>query len=288
MKICPACRTQYSDDTLRFCLQDGTPLAGGFGTDTPTIVLGETETVTSQSGRENVPYSEQWQQSQVTHVAKPKPEKRGSNTAIAVAATAFGMLLLFGVVGIGAWLFLRNPVQPSVQETGNTVKIPVSTLNPGVTATPMQTATRPAAIPSPANPVVTSPPPVDESQNRSEVSARIDSWKSQAESLNLNAYMSHYAGTVDYYRKSGASVAFVRADKQRAFLRYSSIRVDLSNKSVTIDASGQTATAVFDKEWDFQGNGSSMGKVRQMMRLRKFNGEWLITAEKDLKLYYKR
>lgn len=27
MKFCPQCRSSYSDDTLRFCLQDGTPLA---------------------------------------------------------------------------------------------------------------------------------------------------------------------------------------------------------------------------------------------------------------------
>ena len=29
MKYCPACSSQYSDDTLSFCLQDGTPLEGG-------------------------------------------------------------------------------------------------------------------------------------------------------------------------------------------------------------------------------------------------------------------
>jgi hypothetical protein len=100
--------------------------------------------------------------------------------------------------------------------------------------------------------------------------------------------MTHYAPTVDYYSKRAASAAFIRADKQRAFSRYDSISIDISNLSVTVDASGRSATAVFDKEWDFSGNGSSSGKVRQMIRLRNVDGEWLITAEKDLKVYYTR
>lgn len=41
-------------------------------------------------------------------------------------------------------------------------------------------------------------------------------------------------------------------------------------------------------EWDFQGSDDSSGKVRQMMRLRKINGQWLITAERDLNLIYKK
>ena len=93
MKICPSCKTQYSDDTLSFCLQDGTPLAAGFSSDTPTVVLGETETVAARRGdRVNVHVgdsgSSAWQQSQVTHVATQRPERQGSNTPIAVAATA--------------------------------------------------------------------------------------------------------------------------------------------------------------------------------------------------------
>jgi hypothetical protein len=36
MKHCPTCGTNYSDDTLRFCLEDGTPLAEG--DETATVV----------------------------------------------------------------------------------------------------------------------------------------------------------------------------------------------------------------------------------------------------------
>lgn len=282
MKTCPACRTQYSDDTLQFCLQDGTPLVGGPSGETPTVVLGETETVVT-SGRGSAPTA--WPQSQVTHVATGVLEPKRPNTAIAVVATICGMLVLFGIIGAAVWIFLLDPGRQVAQNSNANVTGGVANNTaPGTKASP--------ATNSASSPVRTvdppSPPPVDDSQVRSEVSQRLTSWKSRAESLDLNGYMGHYAGTVDYYRKSGASSAFVRADKLRAFSRYSSMRVNLSNMSVSTDPSGQEATVTMDKEWDFQGNGTSSGKVRQLMRLRKINGQWLITAEKDLKVYYTR
>jgi hypothetical protein len=98
--------------------------------------------------------------------------------------------------------------------------------------------------------------------------------------------MSHYAATVDYYNKRGASVGSVRADKQRAFTTYDSIRITLSNMTVTPDASGDGATAVFDKEWVFEGVKYSAGKVQTQLKLKKVNGQWLISGERDLKVYY--
>jgi len=40
MKRCPECRRDYFDDTLNFCLDDGTPLlAGPASTEQQTVVL---------------------------------------------------------------------------------------------------------------------------------------------------------------------------------------------------------------------------------------------------------
>src|SRR5215211_2144455 len=36
MKQCPTCGTNYADDTLRFCLEDGTPLVDGV--EQPTVI----------------------------------------------------------------------------------------------------------------------------------------------------------------------------------------------------------------------------------------------------------
>jgi hypothetical protein len=57
--------------------------------------------------------------------------------------------------------------------------------------------------------------------------------------------------------------------------------------TVTPDASGERATAVFDKEWNFSGaEKTSAGKVKQQLQLKKVNGQWLISGERDLKVYY--
>lgn len=284
MKTCPACNTQYSDDTLLFCLQDGTPLSGSG--DTPTVVLSETETVARGSGT-------QWQPSQVTHVATARPRAKGSNTTIAVILTVVGMLVLFSFVGIGAWIFFKNSNGPIVTNTNiaNNANFPGGT-NVIRTPTPGSTNT-PAVSNNDQRPPVhagtpTTPPSFNEEQERGEVSQRVERWRSGLESRDLNGYMDNYAPTVDYFRRRGASASTVRADKARAFALYSTMRVNVSNMAVTVGPSGETATAAFDKEWTFSGRDTSSGKVRSQLEFRKINGRWLITAERDLRVYYTR
>ncbi len=293
MKTCPACKTQYSDDTLSYCLQDGTQLVATLEADIPTVVMGEVETVVTRRGDPvavpvDDPGPRSWQQTREPGSSAPEPEVKGSNTAVAVAATAVGMLILFGAVGMGVWLYLKGGQPETMKNTNSASQSTSANSGPASSTPPSPTPTRPTATPMPTGSVEATPPTVADPQIRDEVSQTLNSWKSGAESFDLDAYMGHYAATVDYYRKKRASNAFVRADKQRAFLRFDSIRVNLSNISVTADQSGQSATAVFDKEWDFQGNRSSSGKVKQLMQLSKINGQWLITAEKDLSVYYKR
>jgi len=119
MKKCPKCGTQYADVTLSFCLQDGTPLIVAPQTDTPTVVLGEEETVAARRDAVRIPVgdpqSDAWGQSQVTQVAPPQPEKKGSKMALAIGLTVAGMLLLFGIIGIAAIVFLRNAQQATLE-----------------------------------------------------------------------------------------------------------------------------------------------------------------------------
>ncbi len=269
MKRCPSCSTQYTDDTLAYCLQDGTPLAAMFGDDTPTVVLGKTgPAVTTPGDRANMPTA-------------PGPGRTGLGTPVIVFITAAAMLALFSVVGVGAWLYMRN----ARTEVAINTSVPGSYADQRIAAnsTPLPDKQTPSPSPKPTD--EPTPRPVDEAKVRAEVTQQLDSWKSRSESLDLNAHIAHYAPTVDYYSKGGASAAFVRADKQRAFSRYSYISIELSD--ISIKAVGDTATAVFDKEWNFEGESDSSGKVRQMIRFRRIDGRWLITAEKDLKLYYK-
>ena len=61
---------------------------------------------------------------------------------------------------------------------------------------------------------------------------------------------------------------------------------EIGNVDVNVGASGETATASFDKEWVFEGARRSTGKVRQQLQFRRISGQWLITSESDVRVYY--
>jgi hypothetical protein len=293
MKTCPNCQSQYTDDTLQFCLQDGTRLQSG--SEMKTASFGEQETVVSNrpSSQINTPRETSptnWQPNQFPSNSNFQTPEKKSNTTAAVFLTAFLMLLFFSLVGIGGWLYFRGATP---DDNGNLMlakkKNNETTANTASTAPTDSSRSTPAATPfTRSSNADTTSTPIDSVQIQKDVSQRVDSWKTAGESLDLDKYMDNYAPKIDYYNKKGASIATVRSDKQKAFNQYSAIKVTISNLTVTPDASGERATAVFDKEWNFTGEESdSAGKVRQQLQLQKINGQWLITGEKDLKLYYK-
>ncbi len=293
MKQCPSCQSQYTDDTLQFCLQDGTPLRSSSTSQMPTVSFGEQETVITnrQSNQTNAPRETQptnWQPNQFPANAASPPVK-GSNTSIAFFLTAFLLLLFFGLVGVGAWLYWQGATP---DPNGNMLLAKKDSnsgaANSSTTAPSNSGKTTSATTPLKSNSnAVSTPAPIDKEQIKKDVAARVNTWKSAAEAHNLDSYMGNYADTVDYYNKSRVSRSTVRADKQRAFSTYDSLQITLSNMSVTPDASGDGATAVFDKEWVFEGAKYSAGKVKAQLQLKRVGGQWLISGEKDLKLYYK-
>ena len=293
MKQCPTCQSQYTDDTLQFCLQDGSPLSFVAGS---TAAYGEQETVVAGRPSERIstpPLTNptDWNPDQFQSNAATRPAEKKSSATVAVFLTAFVMLLLFSFVGIGAWLYFRGATP---DDDGN-LFIAKKSPNPEIMANRTTTAPANTSKTLPMTTPLTSSSdtsansnsaPVDKEQIKKDVSQKINSWNAAAEARNLNDYMSNYAGTVDYYNKKGARVSVVRADKQRAFSAYDSIKFTLSNMNITPDPSGETATAVFDKEWVFQGAKYSAGKVQSQLKLKKIGGQWLITGERDLNVYY--
>ena len=302
MKQCPNCQTKYTDDTLKFCLQDGTPLVEAANADTemPTIAFTDSETLVSprRVERLDIPIeksnSRDWEQSRQTQNSEFPPETKKSNTFSIVALTAFVMLLLFGGA-IGTWLYLRKGKTETVQNKNNKVAVnqnsaPKTNANAEVSPSPEETSPTPTATPtiSPtATPTAAPAPDFNPEQVRREVSEKVDAWKRATESGNVNAITNNYADTIDYYNKKNVSLDAVRKDKQRAFSKFYNIEMNVSNLRVTPDNSGTRATAVFDKEWNFEGDDNySSGKVQTQLQLQKFGGKWLITGEKDLKVYY--
>ena len=167
MKNCPKCGTQYSDDSLSFCLQDGTPLVGSEA-DTPTVVLGASGAPVTRRDAVRVPVGGPdiagSGDGPFNRAAPPVVEKKSSNVMLAVVGTAVGMLVLFGIIGLAAFLFYRNsqiagvqnanvPPAPNVPAINKNSVTPAS---PARTSAPSSPAPSPAS--SPAEPVLSSYP----------------------------------------------------------------------------------------------------------------------------------
>jgi hypothetical protein len=281
MKQCPACRSQYTDDTLQYCLQDGTPLE----TYTPDPNEGtwrsvepEEETVVSERRRAETPVAYPVDRNEIRRPAS-SPERK-SRTGLLVFATAAATLLVLALAGAGYLIFSRGGRQDTARTNAN--------VNVTVVRTPESTPTpSPTASPSPASNSVNSnaaatPNPTEVGR---EVTKAVAEWQEDTESLDTDRLMDRYADNVDYYRTSGASRDFVRRDKERAFSMYDSVRFEISNMKITPGSSPDTAVAEFDKAWTFDGENHSEGKVRSRLALKKIDGQWLINGERDLKVY---
>lgn len=297
MKHCPTCKTNYADDTLQYCLEDGTPLVFSSDSQAPTVALTDTEAETVFKGSEPaptraaVPPTQMWEepQSQVTQVppqqfqiqSPPPAQPKKSNTALAVGLTALVMLLLFGGI-FAAWLLMRDGGNEgggsnnSKNTKPNVSVSPPSSPGETITPTPSPTAT--------ITPTVNPTPGIDTAQIKSEVSGKMNAWKSSMESGNLDGVMSHYADRLEYYyRSGGTSSGAVRNNKKRAFELYSSFSVTMTNMNISLNDAGDKATVTFTKTWNFRGStDDNKGSVRAQFQVTKIGGRWYITGEKDL------
>jgi hypothetical protein len=271
MKRCPSCGTQYTDETLRYCLQDGTPLEEDLG---PASRGGETETVISSRVRDRESPA-----TRITREAAIAPTKRRSGrTAMIVALTALVTVIVLAVGGVGVWLLSRR------SDGSETTRVNNSRPENAVVNTNSKPSPTPTASISPSPSASPTPNP-NTAQITRDVTDQIESWKENTENFDADGLMLGYAERVDYFRTENASKQQVWQDKQRALEKYDSIKFDISNTRIDVDPSGETATAEFDKAWVFEGETSSRGKVRSQLKFRKFSGRWLITSEKDLKVY---
>jgi len=162
MKTCPACKTQYSDDTLLYCLQDGATLIAT-STDAATAVMRDIGTSPGRAGnRVNVPLDDRtsdWQ-SQATQVLPAQPrEKKGKTVVIAVAVTTIVLVLLFGVIGLAFFAFWRNSQPAVVQNTSTARNENTDAVNSPPTST-APAARTPITAPNTPSPIST-PAPVN-------------------------------------------------------------------------------------------------------------------------------
>jgi len=189
-------------------------------------------------------------------------------TLVLVALGGFGFRTLFGARGKD-----HRPEQPSIATQSASPVGP--TVNPSPRIAPS------IATPTPL-PVV-----VNVSSLVGEVNMLLDSWAGAARAHNLDLQMTYYTDVVSpYFGRRSASRDEVRADRSVAYRRYPRLDIQLSNINVVVDSSGTQATATFDKSFIFSSDERSFsGMVNTKLWLTKFGPQWLITGEKDLKVY---
>ncbi|HEX8397632.1 MAG TPA: energy transducer TonB [Pyrinomonadaceae bacterium] len=115
MKICPVCQTTYTDESLRFCMKDGTSL-DNFQEPTAAPETEEEQTVFApeRSPKMVVPLDAPEPQAPVpvspVNQQKPpqSPPRRKSNAGMLIALGVLGVLILLGVGGFGAWWLLGS------------------------------------------------------------------------------------------------------------------------------------------------------------------------------------
>ncbi len=310
MKVCPNCHTKYTDHTLQFCLQDGAALEAEVPVTSKldTVSLDETETLVSGRSPERINFDlaeardESRQRESAFNGDSIQSQSRSSNTLLTILLTAAGMLILFAIVGIAAWVYFgqKQPEIVSNRQGADPDQSP-GIDNSGTDAGPNtkpessdnlygpapESTVKPVEKETPGPEPTETMPPVNADDIKKEVAREVLAWKSLAESRDLNGYMDRYADRIDYYSKRGAGKAFVERDKRKAFTTYTSIRTNITNLTVTPGADGKTATATFDKEWDFSNSSKrTTGKVRSQMVFRKTGAGWRIVSERDLKVYY--
>lgn len=159
MKTCPKCNTQYADDTLSFCLNDGTPLAGS-ATDAQTVVFNESETVVRGPGESGAG----WQQSQATHYVPQQnippqhaPTSGGKSSMLMVAIAALGLLAIVGVAAVGGFIYYNSSGSNSSVTNANNSVTPSRTpetnkaSNTTVTPSPKAGSPTPSISPTPGS-----------------------------------------------------------------------------------------------------------------------------------------
>ena len=263
MKVCPKCHSTFTDETLSFCLTDGSPLVhSDINPDMVSMEFSDADTVFDRdptlAGAFANPTTSHFTAMQTQILAGQERQRRSSRTLL-FSALAF---LIVAAAGIGLWLYFGENLRAMYDPPKEVIK-----------STEAKKAVSPLTT---------------EQQNQitEEIKTFLNSWKNSIEKRDINDQMRHYAKTLEiFYRDSNKDQNHVRAERLKAFERYDSLSLDVNNITVTPE-SDRFATVVFDKNWVFRGKDRfSSGAVQQEMGMVKSDGRWYIVIEKDLQIY---
>jgi len=148
MKTCPKCHRTYEDDTLRFCLEDGSPLFDQRDSEAPaTEILPARGTPTLKSSGPATPTYPSGNAANFE-----RTPRRNSSSILTVGVVAIAILLLALVTIAGVFLFRQNGGKEShVMQTGSPAPSSTSTKRddastPGELTTPSTQSNTPLKI----------------------------------------------------------------------------------------------------------------------------------------------
>ena len=145
MKRCPKCNRQYNDDTLRFCLEDGSTLAAAMRPEAPPTEILPRAQPTLKSSAPTVP-------SYQNSPGFPQAEVRQSNPLLTGGVIAIALLLLVLVGIVGFFVLRQTTTDPSSLQASNATPTPGKGSATTTKATPDDgddtfTSTSPAGTP---------------------------------------------------------------------------------------------------------------------------------------------
>lgn len=307
MKRCSTCQTVYTDDSLSYCLQDGSKLAvvrdssseetlqisaaeaRTSGAEPPPTEILRPEDMPTARVDGPVPTREQGRARPTALNTEPRPVSTStvaappkSNSAVIALSVVVGLLLLT-LGGLITWVMMRDGRQTTETRNVTTNSNQVEKRQENTTATPRANTNSNANVS--ATPQAS---PVDVAAARAEVQAALNAWAETVRSGNLEDHMKYYADVLDvYYNATNVSRSRVQVEREAAFAKYSSMDMQVANINLEIDQTGTRAIATFDKTFDFRNEEKSFnGSGLNRFWFTKMGGRWRITGEKELKNYY--
>lgn len=281
MKLCPSCRSTYTDDTLTYCLQDGTPLVDAAANPSGDQTLEFNDRDTGGADRRmriGIGESDDGPETKVRAsrptIASKRPRK-GRRLVYFILGTALVAFFLT-LISLAIYLFVYDGAKNLLPRNSSVSGL--SDDRPGENGdktAPGDQTPSPGTTPDPA-------------RIREEVRSKLNLWKRLTEKKDLDGLMACYAGTLKrYFNRYSVKRSAVRADKESAFKKLDALNISLTDLQITPGSNGKTATAIFDKQWRFTGPDKvSTGKVRSEVDFELSGDTWLITGERDLKVYY--
>jgi hypothetical protein len=256
MKICPKCHSSYSDETLNFCLTDGTPLVKASVYQEITIGGSDEDKtiIDSKYLSSNIDLTNKDKIALRTQYIRPFSKKK-----IIISSIVGLAILIFSIV-----IFFRTKQGLSSESSITPRQVNISTKKNDISIGSEQME-----------------------KIKTEIIEMLTGWATTNSNKNLDAHLAYYTDTLEiYYTESNKDKNHVRADRIRAYQKYDDVSIQVKNLQISLD-SEQVAVIVFDKIWVMKSPQKiSTGAVQQEMKLVKQDGRWLIASERDLKVYY--